>query len=51
MKQTDNINLPISKKYRTQNIEVNMYRGADEKISKTENDVKVANCDVENLDH
>ena len=31
-----------------------MYRCADEKISKTENKVTVANCDVEvveNLDH
>ena len=34
--------------------QVNMYRCADEKISKTENKVTVANCDVEvveNLDH
>ena len=28
-----------------------MYRCADEKISKTENKVTVAYCDVENLDH
>ena len=28
-----------------------MYRWADEKISKTENKVTVAYCDVENLDH
>ena len=28
-----------------------MYRCADEKISKTENIVTVANRDVENLDH
>ena len=28
-----------------------MYRCADEKISKTENIVAVANRDVENLDH
>ena len=28
-----------------------MYRCADEKISKTENKVTVANCDLENLDH
>ena len=30
---------------------INMYRCADEKISKTENKVTVAYCDVENLDH
>ena len=28
-----------------------MYRCADEKISKTENKVTVAHCDVENLDN
>ena len=28
-----------------------MYRCADEKTSKTENNVTVAYCDVENLDH
>ena len=28
-----------------------MYRCSDEKISKTENKVTVAHCDVENLDH
>ena len=32
-------------------MEINMYRCADEKISKTENKVMVAYCDVENLDH
>ena len=32
-------------------MEVNMYRCADEKISRTENKVTVANCDVENFDH
>ena len=32
-------------------IEGNMYRCADEKISKAENIVTVANRDVENLDH
>ena len=30
---------------------INMYRCADEKISKTENKVTAANFDVENLDH
>ena len=50
VRQTDNINLPNSKNTGLKISKSTCMMGG-RKISKTENKVTVANCDVENLDH